>query len=138
MLSDFEQIQNLLAKYCFATDQGTADDIAALFWEDAVVDFDGNVNAGIDEVRLGFEKWIARLRAPVENLRHLLHTPLIEIDGTTATAKAYYDADGHSKKKGRLISLRGMYCDQLEKRSDEWRFVRREVKIWRSILDHAS
>jgi len=65
-----------------------------------------------------------------------LHTPLIEIDGDTATAEAYYDADGHSKNKGRLIQLRGVYRDRLEKRSGEWRFIEREVQIWRSVQDN--
>ena len=137
LVADHIQIQSLLAKYCFATDRGSADDIAALFWEDCEVDFGGRVNHGVEAARTGFERWIAKMRDPVEGLRHILHTPLIEIDGDRATAEAYYDADGHSKRKGRLIQLRGVYRDILEKRGDDWRFLKREVQIWRSIQDHA-
>ena len=137
MSSDYEQISNLLAQYCFATDRGTAEDIAACFWDDAQVNFDGRVNSGIDEITLGFEKWITKLRDPVEGLRHILHTPAIVIEGASATSEAYYDADGHSKNRGKLIQLRGVYKDKLERRSGEWRFIYREVQIWRSLQDHA-
>lgn len=137
MLTDYEQIKNLMAKYCFVTDRGSAVDIAALFWEDCTVNFGGRVNEGIEEATAGFDKWISKMRAPLDGLRHILHTPLIEIDGDTATAEAYYDADGHSKNKGKLIQLRGIYKDRLEKRGGEWRFIHREVQIWRSVQDHA-
>ena len=137
MLSNYEQISNVLAGYCFATDRGTAEDIAAYFWEDASVNFDGRVNSGLEDITIGFQKWITKLRDPVEGLRHILHTPVIIIDGDRATSEAYYDADGHSKNKGNLIQLRGVYKDKLEKRGGEWRFIYREVQIWRSVLDHA-
>ena len=136
-LSDYEQISNVLAKYCFATDRGTAEDIAACFWDDAEVNFAGRINSGKEAFTLGFEKWITKMRDPLVGLRHILHTPLIEIRGETATAEAYYDADGHSKNKGKLIQLRGVYRDKLEKRGGEWRLLAREVQIWRSVLDHA-
>ena len=137
MTSDHQQIQTLLAEYCFATDTGSADDIAALFWDDCTVRFGENVNEGIDRARSGFARWIDKMRDPVEGLRHILHTPMIKIDGNRATAKAYYDADGHSKRKGKLIQLRGVYIDTLEKRGGEWRFLEKEVQIWRSVQDHA-
>ncbi len=133
--SDHEQIQSLLAKYCFATDRGTAEEMAALFWDDAVVQFGENRNEGIEAVTAGFAAWIRKMRDPVEGLRHLLHTPCIDISGNHATAEAYYDADGHSRNKGRRISLRGLYRDRLEKRDGEWRFVAREIQIWRSMLE---
>jgi len=137
LLSDYEQIKNLMAKYCLVTDRGSGADMAAFFWDDAVVNFNGRENQGVDAITRGFDSWIEKLRAPVEGLRHILHTPLIEIDGNQATAEAYYDADGHSMKKGKLIQLRGLYKDEFEKRDGEWRFKRKEVQIWRSIQDHA-
>ena len=134
-LSEREQVANLLAKYCFVTDRGSAEEMAALFWDDASVTFGENVNSGIDAVRAGFAAWIAKMRDPVEGLRHVLHTPLIEIDGDAATAEAYYDADGHSRRRGKRIHLRGLYRDRLERRNGEWRFLAKEIQIWRSPLD---
>ena len=133
--SDRETIENLLARYCFVTDRGSAEDMAELFWDDATVIFGDNRNVGIEDVTAGFAAWISKMRDPVEGLRHVLHTPLIEIDGNSATAEAYYDADGHSKNKGRRIHLRGIYRDKLEKRDGEWRFREKEIQIWRSMLE---
>ena len=135
MTTDHEAIHSLLSKYCFVTDRGSAEEMAGLFWDDATVIFGENTNAGIAAVTAGFEAWITKMRDPVEGLRHVLHTPCIEIDGDSATSEAYYDADGHSRKKGKPIHLRGLYRDRLEKRNGEWRFVEREIQIWRSMLD---
>lgn len=136
MLTDYEQINSLLARYCFVVDTGDAEEIAGLFWENAEVDFNGSVNSGANEMQKGFRRWIEKYRDPVVGLRHTIHLPVIDLDGDTATAKMYYDADGHSRRRGRLISLRGVYVDRLEKRQGEWRFAKRTVSIFRSMLDH--
>ncbi|GAB5487072.1 MAG: hypothetical protein Pars2KO_06420 [Parasphingorhabdus sp.] len=136
MPNDHETIQNLYAGYCFAVDRGSADDIAAYFWPECYVNFGGNIHEGAEEARTGFSKWINKMRDPVQNLRHCLYTPLIEIDGDSAKAEAYYDADGHAGRKGKPIQLRGLYRSTLEKRAGEWRFIKHEVQIWHSIRDH--
>lgn len=133
MLSDRDTILNLLAKYCFITDRGTADELAALFWEDCTVDFGGNVHEGRAVARDGFARWITRMRDPVEGLRHILHTPLIEVAGETATSEAYYDADCHARRSGRAIRLRGLYRTEFARREGEWRILRHEVQIWKPI-----
>lgn len=133
MLSNRDRILNLLAKYCFVTDRGTADELAALFWEDCTVDFGGNVHEGREAARDGFARWITKMRDPVEGLRHILHTPLIEVDGDTATSEAYYDADCHARKSGRPIRLRGLYRTQFMRRDSDWRILRHEVQIWKPI-----
>lgn len=135
MPSDNEQIQTLLGRYCFLTDRGSAQEMAALFWDDAAVVFGDRTNEGIEAITAGFQAWITKMRDPVEGLRHVLHTPWIAVDGDIATAEAYYDADGHTRGRGRRVHLRGMYRDELEKRNGEWRFRRREVQIWRSMLE---
>ena len=78
-LTDYEQIQNLLARYCFVTDRGTANELADLFWEDAEVDFNGTVNSGIVAMKKGFQRWIKKYRDPVVDLRH--HKESIQING---------------------------------------------------------
>jgi len=62
MMTDYEQIKNLMAKYCFVTDTGGAADIASLFWDDCTVNFGGRINHGIEEAERGFEKWITKMR----------------------------------------------------------------------------
>lgn len=135
-MSDHQQIQNFYASYCFAVDRGSADDIAAHLWDDCYVNFAGNIHEGAEEARIGFAKWISKMRDPVEGLRHCLYTPLIEVTGDHATVEAYYDADGHAGRKAKPIQLRGLYRSTLENRDGEWRFIKHEVQIWRSIRDH--
>ena len=132
-MSDRDEILTLLARYCFMTDRGTADELAALFCEDCTVNFGGRVHEGREAARNGFARWITKMRDPVEGLRHILHTPLVVIDGDRATAEAYYDADGHSRKKGFAIRLRGLYRTTFERRNGDWRILRHEVQIWKPI-----
>jgi hypothetical protein len=133
-LSDYEQIQNHLAKYCFRVDRGTADEIAELFWEDAFLDLYGQ-HQGIAAIHTAYVNWIRDMRDPVEGLRHCIAQPCIAIDGDEATSECYVDADAHTRKKGRLIQLRALYKDRLTKRHGEWRFTDRRIVVFRSPLE---
>ena len=99
-MNDYQQIQNLISRYCFVVDRGSAEEIAAMFWQDATLWFGRRSrNDGADGIRAGLRKWIEKMRDPVVGLRHLAHAPCIEIDGNQARAETYYDADGHSRKR---------------------------------------
>ena len=126
--TDFEKIHNLLARYCHVTDCGSAEDIAKLFWEDAVLEFNGRFQ-GTAEIRASYQAWIEKMRNPVEGLRHLIYAPVIENEEAHATASCYFDADGVSKKTGAAIKVRGIYEDKLEKRGHEWRFAERRIIV---------
>ena len=121
-----EQIENHLARYCFAVDEGTADDIAALFWDDARLEFNGS-HVGRDAIRQCYADWIVRLRDPVDEIRHLLYVPLIDIEGDEATAATYVDADALTRRSGRAVQLRACYRDRLARRDGEWRFAERLI-----------
>ena len=111
---DYALIQNHLARYCFVVDRGTAEEIAALFWDDARLDFNG-MHIGFDAIRACYANWIVKLRDPVEGLRHLIYIPLIELEGSHAVAETYVDADAHVRRSGRAIQLRALYRDRLTK-----------------------
>jgi hypothetical protein len=130
--SDRDQVENHLAKYCFAVDRDSADDIAALFWEDARLEFNG-VHQGGEAIRQCYENWIKTARDPVDGLRHLIYVPRIEIEGERAEAETYVDADCHLRKNGRVIQLRALYQDRLSKRSGEWRFSERRIVNMRGL-----
>ena len=135
-MDDYLEIHNLIARYCFVADTGTADDLVLLFWDDATLWFgERSRNEGAEGIRRGQERWIEKMRDPVVDLRHLVYAPAIRIEGNRATAETYYDADGHSRKLGRPIFLRGIYRDVLEKRSGEWRFRERRIVIMRSTRE---
>lgn len=135
-MNDHQQIQHLIARYCLVVDTGTAEDMAAMFWDEATLWFGARSrNDGADAIRAGLQTWIDRMRDPVVGLRHLAHLPSISIDGNQATAETYYDADGHSHKRRWPIHLRGVYRDRLEKRGEEWRFIERRIVIMHSTLE---
>ena len=127
-LSDYEKIQNHLARYCFLVDNGSAEEITDLFWEDALLEFNGHYQ-GKEAILHCYCSWIENMRDPVEGLRHLIHIPHIEIDGDKAVSKCYADADAHSRRKGRFIENRAVYQDQLSRRNGQWRFSERRI-IW--------
>lgn len=125
-------IENHLARYCFAVDNGTADDIAALFWDDAHLEFNGS-HVGYAAIRRCYADWIARMRDPVDEIRHLLYVPLIEIEGKEADATTYVDADALTRRSGRVVQLRACYRDRLAQRNGEWRFAERRIVGMRSF-----
>ena len=130
--SDREQIQNHLARYCFTVDQGTADQIAGLFWDDARLDFNG-IFTDSEAIRDCYVEWIRKARDPVEGLRHLIYVPLIDIDEDSALTETYVDADCHARRSGRAIQLRSLYRDRLTKRHGEWRFSDRHIVAMPSL-----
>lgn len=133
--SDYVQIQNHLARYCFAVDRGTAKEISSLFWPDATLEFGGEYH-GADEILRCFQHWIESMREPVEGLRHLIHIPRIELNGEEAKSECYADADAHSRRSGRPIRNRAIYRDRLSRRDGEWRFQERRI-IWMRGLDES-
>ena len=132
--SDYEAIRNHLARYCFAVDHGSADEIAELFWDDARLEFDGT-HLGRDAIRRCYAQWIRTKRDPVEGLRHLIYVPLIDIDGDEASTQTYVDADAHTRRSGRTVLLRSLYRDRLHRRDGQWRFVERHIVPMRSLYD---
>ena len=128
-MSDFEQIHSLLAAYCHVTDRGTAEDIATFYWDDARLVFNDEFN-GRAEIEASYEDWIKNMRDPVENLRHLIYSPYVEIEGDAARAVCYFDADGTSRKKGTPIFLKGEYQDHLQKRDGAWKLAERRIIVY--------
>lgn len=132
MADDLERVRNHLARYCHVVDRENADTIAGLFWDDAVLDFNGR-HEGAAAIRRCYADWIAAMREPVVGLRHLIYAPAIELDGDSATAETYFDADGHSRKRGTPIRLRGLYSDRLSRRDGHWRFAEREIRLFEPL-----
>ncbi|MEM1315810.1 MAG: nuclear transport factor 2 family protein [Pseudomonadota bacterium] len=126
---DHAAICALIGRYCRMSDHAGAEAIAALFWPEGALEFDG-VHEGRDAVTEAYRRWIDEKRAPVEGLRHLAYLPAVELAGARAQAETYFDADGRIRKSGRMIRLRGLYRDSLERRDGVWRFLRKRIEVW--------
>jgi len=125
-----ESIRDLVARYNANGDSGRFDQVVELFAPDAVMDVDGMVLRGRDEIRALFTSTAANLRDQPQPvlLRH--HTSTLQIDVQNehaATARCYYQvllADG--------LDHWGRYLDEYRVVDGRWRFARR-----REVLDGA-
>lgn len=115
-----ETIKELRAEYCYRIDSRDWDGYASLFTEDAHLDF-GPIGSfeGRDAIR-DFAENIVGAEHPF--LAHMVHNPVIEIDGAMASGKWYFEvpctfADGSAGW------IQGIYDDVYELVDDQWLFA---------------
>lgn len=128
-MTDHERITAHLARYCHIVDNDDAETIADLFWDDATLVLNGE-HTGRAAVIAAYQDWIGWRREPVEQLRHMIFAPDIEINGEQATVRTYFNAHCFSRKSKRPILIRGIYRDEMAKRGGEWRFLRRAIDVY--------
>ncbi|WP_254525911.1 nuclear transport factor 2 family protein [Natrinema caseinilyticum] len=115
-----ESITELRAAYCYRIDSRDWDGFADLFTEDAHLDFgptgtyDGRV-----AVR-DFAENVVGAEHPF--LAHMVHNPLIEIDGETATGTWYFEVPC-TFRDGSAGWIQGIYHDEYRLVDDEWLFA---------------
>lgn len=130
LLKDELEIRNLIARLAHTADDGSLDDYAPLFTEDA--SWGG---AGQPERRGRAEIYeAARLRrqqglaGPGVASRHVVTTTWIEIDGARAKSRSvfhfYVGVDSQSPS---LVSL-GVYRDSFEKTAEGWKLSERALE----------
>ena len=111
-----EAIKELRAAYCYRIDERDWDGFADLFVEDAAVDF-GPIGT-FEDVRHFAEDVVGR-EHPF--LSHMIHNPIIEIDGETATGRWYFEVPC-TFRDGSAGWIQGVYHDEYEFDGDEWLF----------------
>jgi hypothetical protein len=115
-IEDVIAIEQLAARYNHAIDSLDAEGWAATFAEGGSFQ-----SAGRDAV-VGREALEAFVRGRDATTRHYNSNLLIEVDGDTATMRAYLELVRH-----REIVATGHYEDTLRRVDGEWRFVSRLV-----------
>lgn len=125
-VEDVIAIQNLKARYCVAVDALTADTASAagafrtIFHPEAVAEYGGDPVVGIDALThflcdaiAGNSEWRV----------HMIHTPLIVVDGDRATGD--WTLLVHLKRPGGPVEvLIGRYSDEFVRTPDGWRIAR--------------
>lgn len=132
MTDDIVAIEQLLHRYCFAVDKGTADDVAALFHESAtlVPVYSGDPPCrGRAAIREWFANYHRDWHALADHLRHCVTNPLIEVSGNEATAQCYMIAGAVPKAGGKPFSAAGYYLDKLVKDGGRWYFKDRQIYV---------
>ena len=132
MVEDVVAIQQLLYRYCFVVDSGTPDEIASLFHESATlvpVYSGGQPCKGRAAIREWYAAYDRDFRSAVNHLRHCVTNPLIDVQGSEATARCYLTADSISKNQGAPRTALGYYVDHLIKDGGRWYFKERKIHV---------
>jgi hypothetical protein len=133
VVEDYLAILQLLHKYCHAVDRGTADDVAELFHQDAVLlpryESDER-HEGRDAVRAWYARYMENFRSRVRCLRHKIESPVIEVAGNEATSVCYLDADSIAISTNEPSVAFGRYEDRFIKDADRWWFKERTIIVY--------
>lgn len=119
-LLDIEAIRQLKARYCYCVDASDWDALAQLWTEDAIFDcgFFGRYLGRAEIMDVFFRQLIAN--AATFNA-HMVHNPLIEIDGDVATGVWYLTAQ--TIVKGQAVWAMGIYRDEYRRVGDTWQMA---------------
>lgn len=132
MENDLAAIKQTLASYCHRVDRGTAEEVAALFAQDAIFSpyYDGKYDVhGREGIRGWYAFYNQTLGARVKNLKHLIHSMLIDVDGDAASSVCYLTAYFVSKEDNIAYQVQGTYHDTLVREGAQWLFQTRRIEV---------
>ncbi|MCC5907652.1 MAG: nuclear transport factor 2 family protein [Balneolaceae bacterium] len=117
-LLDKVAIKELWYNNCYLIDQGEVDSVMETFTEDAVMNTGAFGNAeGRDAIREMLEELLAE---ELHFTRHMVHMPLIEIDGDKAIGKWYLDCPSIAGN-GEAVWTQGTYKHTFRRKNGEWK-----------------
>lgn len=145
-LADDLMIKELMARYMFAMDWRNAEDFAATFIEDGILEYSQGEHHGHDALKGIITNASRNDQQQNENVgthkpvqRTSIHNIVTEVDGDYAKAWSYWSAiDNRTKeRKPRLVSF-GHYEDELVKIDGRWYFSKRVIYSENSNTKHSS
>ncbi len=125
-LLDEREIVRALARFARIADTKSFDRLNEVFAPDLRFDYgSGQVESGLDALHA----LMSRHLAGCGRTQHLLGSISVDIDGNSATSRAYVQAR-HQRVGdfvGQVFDSNGEYVDRWERRPEGWRVVRRDV-----------
>ena len=130
------EIGEMQSRYMFALDWYDADTYASLFTEDAVVEWPEGRAEGREAIHASCTRVGAMYRkrgaaaAPTKmaRKRHFVTNRVIEIDGDSARARAYWlDLHNDNQPRWPYVPAYGHYDDALLRTAEGWRFTHRRI-----------
>ena len=127
-LLDRIQIEDLLAKYYVDLTSGSSHDLAQYYTEDALLDVNGTIVRGRNEIEKFYSEPPDGDLNPPDKMHILLNNPIININGNTATAWAIWTViiNDDIKKPPRLLE-QGREYDELAKIDGRWYIKKRYI-----------
>lgn len=126
MSADALAIANLKARYCRAADTSCSDQAEALamfdglFTDDFVGDYGFKVMHGQAEIAAFM---IQAIGGGSEWMVHCLGSPLIAVEGDSATGDWTIQVESRRKEGAGLMSVVGRYADTFRRTNDGWRIA---------------
>ena len=126
MLSDRDEIVNLMERYCWTVDHGDYDAWLDCFTEDGTFDVRGQRPSGRAVLRAFIQKEVGDA---FSYIRHMVHNASVElVSETEATGRSYFELRGTTVKGGDFEAL-GSYEDQIVKTKAGWRLKERKARF---------
>lgn len=128
---DIIAIQQLLAAYVFAIDEGDYDALDAVFVPGATVDY--RAAGGAAGTWPTMKAWLKGALAPFPLTQHLLGLPLIRLDGDRASARTMlFNPMRLARPQDEELFFVGCtYVDDLIRTARGWRIAKRvETDFW--------
>jgi len=128
VLEDIEAIRKLKATYCYLCDAGLGDErnrdeLVSHFTADAKVDFGmgpASIFEGHDGLRIFFGQ-VVPTSTPF--CMHMVHNPIIEVNGDRATGKWYYEAPTTDAATDKAQWMAGTYLEEYRRENGKWKFA---------------
>ncbi|MHC4109177.1 MAG: nuclear transport factor 2 family protein [Planctomycetota bacterium] len=119
-LRDIEALKRLKATYCHIIDAGRWDELYDLFTEDASFDygFFGSYEGRDQVVNTFFRQLVS---AASSFSAHMVHNPVIDVDGDSASAKWYLTAQTTNQPSNRAVWVMGIYDDRFRREGGGWK-----------------
>ena len=128
VLEDIEEIRKLKATYCYLCDAGLGeqrnlDELISHFIEEAAVDF-GLGSASRFKGREGLKVFFGQVvPGTLSFCMHMVHDPIIEVDGDRATGRWYYEAPTTDATSNRAQWMAGTYLEEYVREGGRWKFA---------------
>ena len=135
-LRDIEALKRLKARYCHSVDGGRWDELESLLAEDAVCDYGFfGVYTGRDQIMNEFFSELVSSAASFN--AHMVHNPIIDVRGDTASAAWYLTAQTTIQPANQAVWVMCIYHDEFLRVEGEWKFaaIRFEFKYYSPYED---
>ena len=130
-------VEDVMARYIWTVDSLDADGYVAVFTEDAVIDANGSISKGLDEIR-GIVTSLIKRRddnkakgLPTSNLHHVISNVRIMFPKPGEALHQSYWQTVIRDKEGRIIpAAMGCSHDLLVKRNGKWLIKERKLTVF--------
>ena len=130
-------VEDVMARYVWAVDSLDPDGYVAVFTKDAVIDSNGNISKGHDEIRkivTSLIKWHEDNKAkglPASNLYHVISSVRITFPKPGEALHRSYWQTVHRDKDGKMITGgMGRSEDRLVRRNSKWLIQERKLTVF--------